>query len=83
MEIQDLHIKYNTGEFRLNIPEFRLKEGEKVAVIGPSGSGKTTLLNLIAGILVPESGQVRIAGTEVAGSHLPCPAHRAWIDPGG
>jgi len=35
--------------------------GEKVAVVGPSGTGKTTLLNLLAGILLPSSGTVRVA----------------------
>jgi putative ABC transport system ATP-binding protein len=37
--------------------------GERVACIGPSGSGKTTLVHLIAGILAPEAGDVRLAGT--------------------
>ena len=41
-------------------------EGEFVALMGPSGSGKTTLLNLIAGIDRPTSGQVVVAGTDVA-----------------
>src|SRR4026207_2020500 len=40
--------------------------GESVALMGPSGSGKTTLLNLIAGIDRPTSGQVIVAGTDVA-----------------
>jgi putative ABC transport system ATP-binding protein len=41
-------------------------EGDFVALMGPSGSGKTTLLNLIAGIDRPTSGQVVVAGTDVA-----------------
>ncbi|HEX4634230.1 MAG TPA: ATP-binding cassette domain-containing protein, partial [Gemmatimonadales bacterium] len=40
--------------------------GEFVALMGPSGSGKTTLLNLIAGIDRPDTGQVTVAGTDVA-----------------
>jgi putative ABC transport system ATP-binding protein len=43
-----------------------VQEGEFVALMGPSGSGKTTLLNLIAGIDRPTSGQVVVAGTDVA-----------------
>ncbi len=56
INIQKLEFYYRTGEFNLNIPEFVVAGGEKVAVIGPSGSGKTTLLNLIAGIIVPIAG---------------------------
>jgi putative ABC transport system ATP-binding protein len=44
----------------------QVKEGDFVALMGPSGSGKTTLLNLIAGIDRPTSGQVVVAGTDVA-----------------
>ena len=44
----------------------RCPTGEFVALMGPSGSGKTTLLNLIAGIDRPTSGQVIVAGTDVA-----------------
>lgn len=33
--------------------------GEPVAITGPSGSGKTTLLHALAGISVPDAGQVR------------------------
>jgi putative ABC transport system ATP-binding protein len=44
----------------------QVPEGEFVALMGPSGSGKTTLLNLIAGIDRPTSGEVIVAGTDVA-----------------
>lgn len=40
--------------------------GELVALYGPSGSGKTTLLMLIAGLLVPDSGYVRVNGRDVS-----------------
>src|SRR6266498_304888 len=46
--------------------DLEVPEGEFVALMGPSGSGKTTLLNLIAGIDRPTSGQVIVAGTDVA-----------------
>src|SRR5262245_62453887 len=50
----------------LNGISLTVPEGEFVALMGPSGSGKTTLLNLIAGIDRPTSGQVIVAGTDVA-----------------
>ncbi|MBI3782775.1 MAG: ABC transporter ATP-binding protein [Deltaproteobacteria bacterium] len=40
-------------------------EGEFVSLMGPSGSGKTTLLNLIAGLDIPDSGWVKIDGTDL------------------
>ena len=42
----------------LNIPEWNVARGEKVAITGPSGSGKSTLLHLISGILRPDSGEM-------------------------
>jgi sulfate transport system ATP-binding protein len=42
-----------------------VKTGELLAMLGPSGSGKTTLLRIIAGLEVPEGGQVSFAGEDV------------------
>jgi len=51
----------------LNGLSLKVEEGDFAALMGPSGSGKSTLLNLIAGIDKPTSGQVVVAGTDVAG----------------
>jgi len=42
--------------------DFELAAGELVFVIGPNGSGKSTLLRVLAGILVPDAGVVRLSG---------------------
>ncbi|GIF62411.1 ABC transporter ATP-binding protein [Asanoa ishikariensis] len=43
----------------------RVAEGEILAIMGPSGSGKSTLLHCLAGILVPDSGEIHFAGQRV------------------
>jgi putative ABC transport system ATP-binding protein len=65
IRIRSLEFSYPGTEFRLSIPEFSIAVGEKVAVIGPSGSGKTTLLNLVAGILQPDKGSIRVDDCQV------------------
>jgi NitT/TauT family transport system ATP-binding protein len=47
--------------------DLEIHESEFVAIVGPSGCGKSTLLRMIAGLLPPSDGEVRIAGRAVAG----------------
>ena len=44
--------------------DLAIRPGESVAVMGPSGSGKTTLLHVLSGIIVPDAGQVTLAGAD-------------------
>ncbi|MBR9982553.1 MAG: ABC transporter ATP-binding protein [Desulfatitalea sp.] len=46
----------------LTIERLSIARGERVFIVGPSGSGKSTLLSLIAGILVPLQGTIRVGG---------------------
>jgi putative ABC transport system ATP-binding protein len=45
---------------------FQVHAGEFVALVGPSGSGKTTMLSILAALLSPTSGEVRIDGQDLA-----------------
>lgn len=42
--------------------DVRVRSGEFVSIIGPSGCGKSTLFNVVAGLLTPDAGEVRIGG---------------------
>ncbi len=50
----------------LDVPAFRIAEGELVALLGPNGSGKTTLLLSMMGLLPRAAGRLRWRGAEVA-----------------
>ncbi len=45
-----------------------IHEGSFVAIVGPSGCGKSTLFNVIAGLLAPDGGEVRLQGEPVTGA---------------
>ena len=48
----------------LNNVSFTLETGKVTGLLGPNGSGKTTLLKIIAGLLTPTSGSIRIGGED-------------------
>ena len=68
LELVGVSKGFGKGERRLSVLEdvnLRVQKGEFVAIVGYSGSGKTTLLSLIAGLLAPDAGVVRLDGREV------------------
>ena len=65
LELKNIHYTYHTldGETpALTDISFSLNKGEFVAIVGPSGCGKSTLLSLIAGLITPEKGLIKING---------------------
>ena len=61
---QDVHRSFGTTRALRGI-DFSAQAGEIVAIMGPSGSGKSTLLHCLAGILVPDKGEVVFAGERI------------------
>src|SRR5262245_59226178 len=52
-----------------------VRRGELITLLGPSGCGKTTLLNLVAGFLMPDSGEIAVDGQRITD----VPAYRREI----
>ncbi|HJV72744.1 MAG TPA: ATP-binding cassette domain-containing protein [Noviherbaspirillum sp.] len=67
LQISDLLYRYPASKTaQLSVPAFFLAPGEHAIILGPSGCGKSTLLHLMAAILTPQHGSLRVAGTDVA-----------------
>ena len=72
MSTPHLSISHVTKRFgahhALNGVSLEVAAGEAVVILGPSGCGKTTLLRLIAGLEVPDSGEIWMSGVQVSGA---------------
>jgi putative ABC transport system ATP-binding protein len=66
LEIRDLAKRYPGGVDALRGVGLIVEEGELLAVVGPSGSGKSTLLHIMGTLDRPSTGDVRVAGHDVA-----------------
>jgi manganese/iron transport system ATP-binding protein len=68
VEVSGLGVRYN-GRAALEDINFQLNSGQRVAVVGPNGAGKSTLFKVIAGVIPPSSGKVKVFG-EGPGGHI-------------
>jgi ABC-type Mn2+/Zn2+ transport system ATPase subunit len=66
LRAEGLCLNYESGPALKNVT-FELQTAERLAVVGPNGAGKSTLLKIIAGVLSPSEGRVRIFGHEPGG----------------
>ena len=71
LELKDVTVSFPSPDgaalTALKGMDLSVNQGELVAMVGPSGCGKSTALNVLAGQVVPISGQVRLAGELVKG----------------
>ncbi|MDD2195672.1 MAG: ATP-binding cassette domain-containing protein [Bacteroidales bacterium] len=65
LEVEDADFRFKGGKFGLQKMSFAFESGHLVGIMGASGSGKTTLLNMLNGSETPNSGSVRINGTDI------------------
>jgi sodium transport system ATP-binding protein len=59
-------VKRFGGVTAVDCASFDVHPGEVVGLLGPNGAGKTTILRMLAGILQPDSGRVRVCGLDMA-----------------
>jgi putative ABC transport system ATP-binding protein len=68
LQLHNLRKSYRDGSGNLleviHLRQFELGVGEQTVLVGQSGSGKSTLLNLIAGILLPDGGEIVVNGVD-------------------
>lgn len=84
LEVSGISVRYE-GRAALENVSFRLHAGERVAVVGPNGAGKSTLFKIVAGVLVPAEGEVRVFGSgpgeHVCIAYLPQRSQYDWRFP--
>ncbi|WP_461168188.1 ABC transporter ATP-binding protein [Tsukamurella serpentis] len=75
----------NGLEVDVRVPErhvdatFTVPTGRTLALLGPNGTGKSTVADAVAGLILPASGSVTVAGRTVFGEGVRVPAHRRSV----
>ena len=64
--------------FALDV-ELTVTPGDVLAILGPNGAGKSTLLDVLAGLLRPDAGHVRLGDRTLAGPGVHVPPHRRGV----
>jgi len=65
IEFKNLTMRYNKNGDILKNVSFKIKAGEKVALVGHTGSGKTSIISLLAGMYSFQKGSIKIDGKEL------------------
>jgi peptide/nickel transport system ATP-binding protein len=73
-DVRSVHLRFTTGPVgkRTHVEvlkgiDLQVRKGETLGLVGESGCGKSTLARVIAGLLPPDQGSVRLSGTELSG----------------
>ena len=64
VDARQVHKRYGSVH-ALDGVDLRIEQGEFFGLLGPNGAGKTTLINLLAGLALPDGGQISILGCDV------------------
>ena len=62
VSVKHVQFNYPAGVSAVNGVSLEVHQGERVALLGPNGSGKSTLILLIAGLLTPKKGEIKVFG---------------------
>jgi ABC-type multidrug transport system ATPase subunit len=81
LEVDAIEKRFGGRELLRKV-SFRGAPAELVVITGENGSGKTTLLRVVAGLIEPSSGSVRIAGFSLAREPVRAKAHLGYVPDG-
>lgn len=69
----EIAVRLRRGSFRLEV-DLVIEPGQVVALLGPNGAGKSTLVDVVAGLVAPQSGTVRLGGRLLTGPGVLVPS---------
>ncbi|QJC53141.1 thiol reductant ABC exporter subunit CydD [Paenibacillus albicereus] len=75
LQLDQVRFRHRPDSFELATGSIAIGQGQNIALVGKSGSGKTTLLHLMAGLLKPASGEIRVNGIPLSDYD-----EEAWFD---
>jgi ABC-2 type transport system ATP-binding protein len=78
VQFDEVTFRYNGAEVLHGI-SFALRRAEIVGLLGPNGAGKTTTLKIIAGLLAPATGSVRVAGLRLPEAAIDVKQHIGYV----
>ncbi|MCZ8098547.1 MAG: ABC transporter ATP-binding protein [Burkholderiales bacterium] len=65
LSLSGLRVDFGAGRPAVDGLDLAVSPGEIVSLLGPSGCGKTTTMRVVAGLIVPQAGRVRLAGRDI------------------